>query len=118
MSTGNADSGGAVSALLSFARAAHQNTSALTVLEQAPDPSRYRNAVGGPGDGVDGQRAGILYFMRALDLAKAGFVSKQSAGAGLGTVKKVMGPVVHNMVGRLDKEQLLIVAGHIRQLMT
>ena len=58
------------------------------------------------------------YFMRALDLAKAGFVSKQSASAGLGTVKKVMGPVVHNIIGRLDKEQLLVVTGHIRQLMT
>ncbi len=57
------------------------------------------------------------YFARPLDQAHAGFVAKQSAHAGLAYVKRIMAPVVHNVIGRLDEDQLLTVCSHIRELM-
>jgi hypothetical protein len=88
----------------------------LTTVEQASDPTRHRNALSDlvmelTDSGLE------YYFLRPLDLAKAGFVTKQSAQLGIGSIKRVMGPVVHNVIGRLDAKQLLIVCGHIRQLM-
>ncbi len=88
----------------------------LTTVEQAPDPTRYRNALS---DVVmEITDSGLEYFfLRPLDLAKVGFVVNQSAHLGMGTVSRVLGPVVHNIIGHLDKNQLLIVCAHIRQLM-
>lgn len=88
----------------------------LATVEQAPDPTRHRNALA---DVVmELTDSGLeYYFLRALDLAKVGFVVKQSASVGMTAVKRVMGPVVHNVIGHMDKEQLLIVCRHIRQLM-
>lgn len=88
----------------------------LTALEQAPDPTRHRNALSDivmelTDSGLE------YYFLRPLELAKAGFVVKQSANIGIAAVKRVMGPVVHNVIGRLDKDELLTVCSHIRQLM-
>ena len=88
----------------------------LTTLEQAPDPVRYRNTLADivmelTDSGLE------YYFLRALDLAQVGFVVKQSANVGMSAVKRVMGPVVHNVIGHMDKNQLLIVCQHIRQLM-
>jgi hypothetical protein len=85
-------------------------------IERAQDPSRYRNTLA---DVVmELTDAGLNYFfLRALDLAKANFVIKQSAHIGIGSVNRIMGPVVHNIIGKLDKQQLLIVCGHIRALM-
>ncbi len=88
----------------------------LTTIEEAPDPTRHRGALS---DMVmELTDSGLeYYFLRALDLAKAGFVVKQSASLGMTGVKRVMGPVVHNIIGRLDKQQMVVVCGHIRQLM-
>jgi hypothetical protein len=88
----------------------------LTTLEQAPDPTRHRNALSDlvmelTDSGLE------YYFLGPLDQAQAGFVVKQSAHAGIGTIKRVMGPVVHNVIGRLDADQLRTVCRHIRQLM-
>ena len=88
----------------------------LMTLEQAPDPTRFRNALA---DVVmEITDSGLeYYFLRPLDMAKVGFVVKQSAHLGMGTVTRVIGPVVHNVIGHMDKNQLLIVCAHIRQLM-
>ncbi len=88
----------------------------LSAVEQAPDPTRYRNALS---DLVmELTDCGLeYYFVRPLDQAQAGFVSKQSAHAGLAYVKRIMAPVVHNVIGRLDKDQLVTVCAHIRELM-
>jgi hypothetical protein len=88
----------------------------LTALEGAPDPTRYRSSLSDivlelTDSGLE------YYFLRPLDLANVGFVIKQSAHLGMGSVMRIMGPVIHNLIGRLDKGQLLIVSGHIRQLM-
>jgi hypothetical protein len=88
----------------------------LATVEQAPDPTRHRNALS---DMVmELTDSGLeYYFLRPLDVAKANFVIKQSAHLGMGGVMRVIGPVVHNIIGRMDKQQLLVVCQHIRQLM-
>lgn len=88
----------------------------LTALEGAPDPTRYRSSLS---DVVLELTDGGLeyYFLRPLDLANVGFVIKQSAHLGIGSVMRLLGPVIHNIISRLDKAQLLIVSAHIRALM-
>ncbi len=85
-------------------------------IERASDPGRHRNALA---DVVmELTDAGLhYYFLRPLDLAKANFVIKQSAHLGIASVLRIMGPVVHNIIGMLDKQQLLSICGHIRALM-
>jgi len=57
------------------------------------------------------------YFMKPLKLAKAGFIVQQSANLGLAGAQQVMGSVIRNIIGRMDRPQLLSVRGSIRQLM-
>jgi hypothetical protein len=85
-------------------------------IERASDPGRYRKNLA---DVVMELTDGGLnyYFLRPLDLAKVNFVIKQSAHVGVGSVMRIMGPVVHNIIGMMDNEQLLTVCGHLRALM-
>lgn len=88
----------------------------LEVVEQAPDRTRYRGALADlvmelTDSGLD------YYFMRPLNLAKVNFVVSQSAHMGLGSVKRVMSPVIRNIIGRMDERQLLGVCAYIRELM-
>ena len=85
-------------------------------IERSSDPGRYRSALA---DVVmELTDSGLNYFfLRPLDLAKVNFVIKQSAHLGIGSVMRIMGPVVHNIIGKMDKQQLLAVCGHIRSLM-
>ncbi len=85
-------------------------------IERASDPGRYRNALA---DLVmELTDSGLsYYFLRPLDLAKVDFVVKQSAHLGIGSVMRIMGPVVHNIIGMMDGPQLLAVCSHIRALM-
>ncbi len=87
----------------------------LSKVEQAPDPTRHRGALA---DLVmELTDAGLhYYFLRALDLTKSGFVVRQSANLGIASVMRVMGPVVHNIIGMMDKRQMVIICGHIRDL--
>ena len=55
--------------------------------------------------------------MKPLKLAKAGFIVQQSANLGLAGAQQVMGSVIRNIIGRMDRPQLLSVRGSIRQLM-
>ncbi len=85
-------------------------------IERASDPTRYRKALA---DVVmELTDSGLhYYFLRPLDLARANFVIKQSAHLGIASVMRIMGPVVHNIIGMMDKQQLLSICGHIRALM-
>lgn len=88
----------------------------LTTLEQANDSTRHRTALTNivlelTDSGLD------YYFLRPLKLANAGFVVEQSAQLGMGGVKRVMAPVIRNIIGYMDKQQLLTICRHIRQLM-
>jgi hypothetical protein len=104
---------------LRFHHSAELREKTLAVLrniERASDPGRYRKDLS---DVVmELTNSGLsYYFLRPLDLAKVNFVVKQSAHMGIGSVNRIMGPVVHNIIGTLDKEQLLTVCRHIRALM-
>ena len=90
--------------------------SVLGSLEKAQDPTAYRAALADvvvqlSNSGMD------AYFMRPLEVAKAGFIVQQSANLGLTGVKQMMGTVIRNIIGRMDRPQLLSVCGSIRQFM-
>lgn len=88
----------------------------LTALEQAQDPTRHRNAL--TDIALELTDSGLdYYFLRPLKLANAGFITEQSAHMGMGAVKRVMAPVIRNVIGNMDRQQLLTVCHHIRQLM-
>ena len=88
----------------------------LSTVELAQDPTAHRDALSNlvvelANSGMD------YYFMRQLKLAKPGFVVEQSANLGMAGVQQVMGSVIRQIIGRMDKPQLLSVCGSIRQLM-
>ena len=88
----------------------------LTALEKAKDGKQHRDALADIV--VELTDTGLeYYFMRPLKLAKAGFVTEQSANFGMGAVKRVFGSVLRNIIGRMDNPQLLSVCSSIRQLM-
>ena len=88
----------------------------LTALEQAPDPTKHRVALAElivelSGVGMD------CYFMQPIKLAKPGFIVEQTASLGIFGAMKVIGPVIRNIIGRMDKAQLLSISGSIRKFM-
>lgn len=90
--------------------------SVLSTLEQAEDPTAHRGALADvvvrlTNSGMD------YYFMGPLKLAKPGFIVQQSANLGMAGAEQMMGSVIRNIIGRMDRPQLLSVCGSIRQLM-
>jgi hypothetical protein len=88
----------------------------LTTLEQAQDSTRHRDTLSAivlelTDSGLE------YYFLRPLKLAQVSFVVEQSAQLGMGGVKRVMAPIIRNIIGHMDKHQLLTVCRHMRQLM-
>jgi hypothetical protein len=88
----------------------------LTTLEQAQDSTRHRAALSAmvlelTDSGME------YYFLRPLKLAQVGFVVEQSAHVGMGGVMRVMAPIIRNIIGRMDANQLRTVCSHMRQLM-
>jgi hypothetical protein len=64
------------------------------------------------------QNSGMnYYFLRPLKVAKAGFVSEQSAKLGMAGATRVLASVIRTIIGRMDKAQLLAVCSYIRELM-
>lgn len=87
----------------------------LTALEEAPDPTQHRDALGDLV--VELSDAGLNYFfMSPLKLAKPGFIVEQSASLGMAGARQVLGSVARNIISRMDKPQLLSVSASIRQL--
>ncbi|MFN8565304.1 MAG: hypothetical protein U0703_27605 [Anaerolineae bacterium] len=89
----------------------------LEAVEQARDRTKYRGALASIV--VELTNAGIdYYFMRPLKLAKVGFVIEQSANVKIiAGATRVLGGVIHNIIGRMNQEQLLFVCDYIRELM-
>ena len=88
----------------------------LTALEQAPDPTKHRVALAElivelSGVGMD------CYFMQPIKLAKPGFIVEQTASLGISGGMRVIGSVIRNIIGRMDKAQLLSISGSIRKFM-
>ena len=57
------------------------------------------------------------YFLRPLRLAQVGFVVQQTANLGVAGATRIVAAMIHTIIGRPDKDQILTVAGHIRQRM-
>lgn len=57
------------------------------------------------------------YFLKPLKLANVGFISQQSANLGMAATTRVLGSAIRSIIGGMDKRQLLVVCGYIRQLM-
>lgn len=90
--------------------------SVVASLEQAPDPASHRDALADVV--VELTNAGLDYcFTRPLGLAKVGFLVQQSANLGLAGAQQVMGSVIRNIIGRMDRPQLLSVSSSIREMM-
>ena len=88
----------------------------LASVEKAKEPTQYRDGLADiivelTDSGMD------YYYLRPLKIAKAGFFVEQSANLGMSAATKVLGSVIRNIVGRMDKPQLISVCGYIRQLM-
>ena len=88
----------------------------LTTVEQAKDSTRHRNALADlvtelTNSGMD------YYFLRPLRLAKVGFIVEQSANVGMAGVTRLLGSVIYNVIGNMDRSQLATVCSYIRQLM-
>jgi len=56
------------------------------------------------------------YFLRALKMAQIGFVAEQSARLGMSGAVKLISSVSRKFIMHMDRQQLLIVASHIRAL--
>ena len=56
------------------------------------------------------------YFLRPLRLAQVGFVAEQSARLGMSGAVKLISSVSRKFIVRMDREQLLVVAMHLRAL--
>ena len=67
---------------------------------------------------VDLTEAGMqFFFLDPVAKLKMGFVVNQSSNLGVGSVLRIMGPLVRNIVGRMDKKQLRQVSRIMRQMM-
>lgn len=88
----------------------------LDMVEQAEDRTKHRHALSDIV--VELTDSGMEYFfLRPLDVARVGFITKQSAHLGIVGVKRVLGPVIKNIIGRMDEQQLLVICRYVRQLM-
>jgi hypothetical protein len=87
----------------------------LAALEAAPDAA-------GHGDAVAQLVAELTevgmdyYYLKALRLAQVGFVAEQSARLGLSGAARIISSVSRKYIVRMDQDQLLVVARHIREL--
>ena len=88
----------------------------LESLEQAEAPTEHRKILGDLV--VELTNVGMeYYFLKPLQLAKVGFLVQQPANLGVAGATRIMAPMIRNIIGRLDKPQLLTISGYIRQLM-
>ena len=87
----------------------------LAALEASEDQQQHGEAVA---DLVQELiEAGMdYYFLRALKMAQIGFVAEQSARLGMSGAVKLISSVSRKFIMHMDKQQLLIVASHIRAL--
>lgn len=56
------------------------------------------------------------YFLRALQLAKVGFIKEQSARLGISGATQLINSVSRKFIVSMDSTQLLAVAAHMRSL--
>ncbi|MFN8012189.1 MAG: hypothetical protein U0P81_12510 [Holophagaceae bacterium] len=97
--------------------ALHKRTlAALKAVEGAEEPEAHREALAEVVVALM-ERGLDAYFLEPLEVAGAGFVTRQSAKLGLSGAQQVMGTVIRNILGRMDGDQLRSVCGSIRGFM-
>lgn len=88
----------------------------LDAIDTSADPLPQREALGKLI--VELSDAGLrFFFLEPVGKLKMGFVVNQTASLGIGSVMRVLGPTVRNIVGRMDAKQLRQVSGIMRQMM-
>jgi hypothetical protein len=88
----------------------------LDAVDSGDDPVAQRDALGE--HIVELTDAGLhFFFAEPVAKLKMGFVVNQAAGLGLGSVLRVMGPTIRNIVGRMDAKQLRSLSRIMRQMM-
>ena len=88
----------------------------LDTLERAQDATAHREAL--VEVVLELTRSGMdAYFLTPLKQAKAGFILEQTASLGLAGTQQMMGPVIRQMIGRMNGPQLVSVCSSIRQFM-
>ena len=88
----------------------------LDAIDTDDDPLPHRDALGKLI--VELSNAGLnFFFIESVGKLKMGFIVNQTASLGIGSVMRVLGPTVRNIVGRMDKKQLRQVSGIMRQMM-
>ena len=88
----------------------------LAEIEQDKDPTQRAEALSNLV--VDLTEAGFdYYFLKPLQQAKVGFVSRQTASFGMAGALRMMSPVIRTILASTNATQLRVITRHIRQLM-
>lgn len=88
----------------------------LDTLESADDPTEHREALAEVV--MELTDVGLAYyFLKPVQDAKVGVLAMQTTKVGLAGILRVMSPVARRVLGGMDREQLLGVSAHIRELM-
>ena len=88
----------------------------LAGIERDEDPTQHVEALSSLV--VDLTEAGLsYYFLRPLQQAKVGFVTRQTASFGMAATLRMMSPVIRSILAGTNATQLRVIARHIRQLM-
>ena len=88
----------------------------LAGLERDKDPTQHAGALSSLV--VDLTEAGLsYYFLKPLQQAKVGVVTRQTARLGVAGTLRVMSPVVRSVLAGTNAAQLHVIARHIRHLM-
>lgn len=88
----------------------------LEALESAEDATDHRDALAAVV--LELTETGLAYyFMKPVQAAKVSFIATQTTKMGIAGILRVMGPVARRVIGGMDHKQLLVVSGHIRELM-
>ncbi len=88
----------------------------LDAIENAKDATEHRDALSDlvmelTSSGMD------YYYLKPLKLSKPGFIVEQTAKLGLAGVQQIMAPVIGQVIGRMNRTQLLSVCDSMRRLM-
>jgi hypothetical protein len=93
-----------------------RSNNVLAAIERDEDPTQHAGALSSLV--VDLTDAGLkYYFLKPLDQAKVGFVTRQTASFGMAGALRVMSPVIRTILAGTNASQLHVIARHIRQLM-
>ena len=88
----------------------------LVSIDRDEDPKKHADALADLVTSLT--EAGLdYYYLRPLEQAKVGFVTRQSARLGMSGALKIMSAMIRSILGGLEGGQLRVISRHIRQLM-